>query len=88
MSERKWIEVNRHSGSVRVIDRGSWPPREPPAFARLRTLAAERAQLEARITITVQELRQAGASWSVVGAALGCTRSAAQKRYGRDELGL
>ena len=54
----------------------------------LRRLAAERAQLDDRVRVTVQELRQAGASWTVIGDALGVTRSAAQKRYGADELPL
>jgi len=89
MAERKRIELHRsYDGGVYIGSIYDWPKREPEAVGRLRTLVAERAQLEGRITITVQELRQAGASWSVVGEALGCTRSAAQKRYGRDELGL
>jgi 5-enolpyruvylshikimate-3-phosphate synthase len=54
----------------------------------LRQLAAQRAQLDDRIRVTVQELRGAGASWTVIGDVLGVTRSAAQKRYGVDELAL
>jgi len=56
------------------------------SLALLRSLAGERAQLEARIRVTVQTLRGAGASWSVIGDALGVSRSAAQKRFGADEL--
>jgi hypothetical protein len=90
MAARARIEVERYGGRTEVVDRTDWRRRNdvPEPMALLRTLVTERAQVEARIAITVQELRQAGASWSVVGHALGCTRSAAQKRYGRDELGL
>ncbi len=88
MAERRRIEVERWSGRTQVAERGTWPPREPDAYSQLRRLAAERAQLDARIRVSVQELRQAGASWTVVGEALGVTRSAAQKRYGADELPL
>ena len=88
MAERRRIEVERYGGRTAVVQPGVWPPREPEAYARLRALAEQRAALDDRIRVTVQELRQAGASWSVVGVALGVTRSAAQKRYGADELPL
>lgn len=31
----------------------------------------------------VQEMREKGATWATIGAALGTTRSAAQQRYGK-----
>jgi hypothetical protein len=58
------------------------------ALRLLMHLDTERRQLDGRIRVSVQELRQRGASWTVVGDALGVTRSAAQKRYGADELPL
>jgi hypothetical protein len=54
----------------------------------LEGLARDRAVLDGRIRVTVQQLRTSGASWTVIGDALGVTRSAAQKRYGSDELAL
>ena len=52
----------------------------------LRGLVAQRLDLEGRIALTVQKLRAAGASWTVIGDVLGTTRSAAQKRYGGQQL--
>ncbi len=83
----------RRDGSRVPFDRyaPSWGLRAGAANAAiqpLRDLATERAQVEGRIRVTVQGLRQAGASWTVIGDALGVSRSAAQKRYGADELPL
>lgn len=89
MAERKRVELHRsYDGSTYIGSIYDWPKKEPEVVGRLRELVAERAKIDGRIAVTVQELRQSGASWSVVGHALGCTRSAAQKRYGRDELAL
>lgn len=87
MAERKRIELHRtYSGGSYIGSIYDWPRKEPEAVAQLRALVAERAQLDGRIAVSVQELRTAGASWSVVGDVLGVSRSAAQKRFGRDEL--
>lgn len=56
------------------------------ALASARKAAADVRAAEGRMRSAVQELRAAGASWTVVGDALGVTRTAAQKRYGRDTL--
>ena len=91
MATRARIELERYNGRTAVVDREHWRRGQgsaKDAVAALRALTVERAQVEGRITVTVQELRAAGASWSVVGDALGVSRSAAQKRYGRDELPL
>lgn len=47
-----------------------------------------RAAAEARVELLVQQLRAAGASWTVVGEVLGTSRSAAQKRYGGRALAV
>jgi hypothetical protein len=52
----------------------------------LRGLVAQRRDVDERTALTVQKLRAAGASWTVIGDVLGTTRSAAQKRYGGTEL--
>lgn len=89
---RRRIEVARgRDGSAITYDRwgrGAGRALGADAVRPLRELVAERERLDGRIRVAVQELRQAGASWSVVGDALGVTRSAAQKRYGVDELQL
>jgi hypothetical protein len=48
--------------------------------------AAAARTLEQRMRSTVQQLRTGGASWAVIGAAVGITKQAAQQRYGRDVL--
>lgn len=46
-------------------------------------LSAHRvAKMRAEIAREVERARRAGASWSEIGAALGMTRQAAQKRFG------
>jgi hypothetical protein len=81
----------RPSASLRATGAGytsmASDPRLMPVHV-LRQLVAQRALLDDRIRVTVQELRGAGASWTVIGDVLGITRSAAQKRYGVDELPL
>lgn len=48
--------------------------------------AAEMRRIDARARVSVQLLRTGGASWAVIGHALGITRQAAQQRYGHDTL--
>ncbi len=56
---------------------------EPTIVADLATLAAAAVDLAAEIADTVADARQAGASWTAIGAALAVSRQAAQQRYGR-----
>lgn len=53
----------------------------PPAD-RIQTIGWLRAQLDGEQLAAVEELREAGASWADVGAALGTSREAAWQRYG------
>ncbi len=52
------------------------------SLRRLETLGRRRAETEVAIAAVVGTARQAGASWSAVGAALGVSPQAAQHRYG------
>lgn len=51
-----------------------------------RTLRREIAGNEAALEHIVQQLRSIGASWSVIGAAMGTSRAAAHKRFAGREL--
>lgn len=83
------------NGAAQVVElRGRALPgalTEPLAAAR-EAADAERQALVAAATATArmrsaaQELRAGGASWTVIGNALGISRSAAQKRFGDDRL--
>ncbi len=80
---------------VELLDQGT-PHPFPQAYGDgrallgpLRDLAADAVVLrdvERRMRSTVQQLRTGGASWAVIGDALGISRQAAQQRYGRDAL--
>src|SRR4051812_14152652 len=52
------------------------------ALRGLESTAREGRELRERQVRLVQEARAAGASWGAIGAALGCSRQAAQQRYG------
>ncbi len=45
-------------------------------------LVRRRQRLDADIAAEVRRLRAAGASWTVIGAALGISRQGARQRYG------
>ena len=49
---------------------------------RVRDLAERLADVQAQLWDAVRESRDAGASWSDVGSALGVSKQAAQQRYG------
>lgn len=49
---------------------------------RVRDLADQLADVQAQLWDAVREARNAGASWSDVGSALGVSKQAAQQRYG------
>lgn len=95
MATRSRIEsITLRDGSREPLDRwgrhyGRYRPQGTPVDGLLADVAAtleRRAAAEARLELLVQQLRVAGASWTVIGDALGVTRSAAQKRYGAGSL--
>lgn len=54
---------------------------EPPLMA-LRRAAYRRSLVEREVLDSVRRAREAGASWSSIGAELGTTGEAARQRYG------
>lgn len=65
------------------LEPASHTARDAGAFRRI--VAAQRAVTEAdrQLHEAVRSARQAGESWTVIGAALDVSRQAAQKRFGR-----
>ncbi|MGP5641028.1 hypothetical protein ACTXPS_16500 [Brachybacterium tyrofermentans] len=56
--------------------------RDEPVGAKLASLAIAAQQLDAITREAVTASRDAGLSWSQIGAALGVSRQAAHQRYG------
>lgn len=68
------------SDSIRTL-LGSAPEGEP--IAELHRLAAVRAEVGRAEEVQVRRARARGYSWQAIAAALGVSRQAAHKKYGR-----
>lgn len=53
-------------------------------FRNIRAARANLKQAEADLRAAVKQAREAGDSWTVIGAALETTRQAAYQRFGRE----
>lgn len=82
-----WVSRSR-AERAKALER--WADRVSPADLReadtgaLRTiadLADRRAEIEDELLGAVREARSAGRSWSEIGAMLGVTKQAAQRKY-------
>lgn len=56
--------------------------RDRSAVAEIETAAQARVAVEERVTCAVRSAREAGVTWTEIGAALGVSHQAAIKRYG------
>ncbi|MFT4189884.1 MAG: hypothetical protein QM621_15075 [Aeromicrobium sp.] len=87
------MSTSQKTHDADLLDRIEADADEPtgPAIdaAPLRAIAdavRARAASEASIRSGVEKAREAGLSWAVIGAALGVSRQAALKRYGRRDV--
>ena len=76
------LKTNRDRTGLDHIDPSTHPARDATSFRRI--LAARRGLVSAEQELhdAVRAARQAGDSWTVIGAALDITRQAAQQRFG------
>lgn len=66
------------------LDPGTNPARDAVHFRRIQTARANLSAAEDDLREAVQAARDAGDSWTIIGAALNITRQAAQQRFGRN----
>lgn len=64
------------------LDPGTNPARDAVHFRRIQAARAHVAAAEDDLREAVRAARDAGDSWTIIGAALNTTRQAAQQRFG------
>lgn len=64
------------------LDPGKNPARHAVYFRRIQAARAHLSAAEDDLRAAVQAARDAGDSWTIIGAALDITRQAAQQRFG------
>ena len=76
------LKTNHDRTGLDHLDPSTHPARDAASFRRI--LAARRglAAAEQELREAVRAAREAGDSWTVIGAALDITRQAAQQRFG------
>ncbi len=70
-----------HTG-LDQLDVATHPARDAAGFRRIIAARRNLANAEQELLDAVHAARQAGDSWTVIGAALDTTRQAAQQRFG------
>jgi hypothetical protein len=65
------------------LDVTAHPARDAAHFRRILAARQNLASAEQELQDAVRAAREAGDSWTVIGAALDTTRQAAQQRFGR-----
>jgi len=81
--------MNAHSHTndptgLEHLDPAVTPAQDATHFRNIRAARAKLAQAEANLREAIQQAREAGDSWTVIGVALETTRQAAYERFGRD----
>lgn len=65
------------------LDTASHPARDAAHFRRIIAASDNVSAAEEHLRHAVRAAREAGESWTVIGAALGVSKQAAQQRFGR-----
>jgi hypothetical protein len=78
------IKADHHDTGLDQLDPATHPAQDAAYFRRI--IAARRglAAAEQELRDAVRAAREAGDSWTIIGAALETTRQAAQQRFGTD----
>lgn len=78
------IKTHNDSTGLDQLDVRANPARDAAHFRRILAARKAVAEAEQELREAVHEAREAGDSWTVIGAALDTTRQAAYQRFGRD----
>ncbi len=78
------MSIKTHSEQTGLddLDPGKDPARDAVHFRRIQAARANLAAAEDELREAVRTARDAGDSWTIIGAALDTTRQAAQQRFG------
>ncbi len=78
------LKADHDSTGLDHLDVATHPARDAAHFRRIIAARRDLAAAEQELHDAVQSAREAGDSWTVIGAALDTTRQAAQQRFGND----
>jgi hypothetical protein len=78
------LKANRDNTGLDQLDVATHPARNAAHFRRIIAARQGLAASEQELRDAVRAAREAGDSWTVIGAALDTTRQAAQQRFGND----
>lgn len=78
------IKTRNNSNGLDQLDPTTHPARDAAHFRRIIAARKAIADAEQELRDAVKAARDAGDSWTVIGAALDTTRQAAFQRFGRD----
>lgn len=76
------LKTNQDRTGLDHLDPSTHPARDAASFRRILAAKNGLAVAEQELRDAVRAARQAGDSWTVIGAALDITRQAAQQRFG------
>lgn len=78
------IKTRPEETGLDELDPGKNPARDAVHFRRIQAARANLTAAEDDLREAVQAARDAGDSWTIIGAALNTTRQAAQQRFGKN----
>ena len=78
------LKANHDNTGLDQLDVATHPARDAAHFRRIIAARQALAAAEREVRDAVRAARDAGDSWTVIGAALDTTRQAAQQRVGND----
>ena len=78
------LKANHDNTGLDQLNVATHPARDAAHFRRIIAARQGLAAAEQEVRDAVRAARDAGDSWTVIGAALDTTRQAAQQRFGND----